>query len=611
MLKNLKAHLLPSIAINKQNRNLYYLQSLKDDNLLFPFRYEAGLINIQTKKTDVHWGWDSPFSQIRGTFTGHWLSAMAKLFCTLKDPRIKARSDYIVQEIAVCQKENGGLWAFPIPEKYLHWIKIGKKVWAPHYVCHKVMMGLMDMYLYADNTQALEIVKKCADWFYDFTNDISRETMDNMMDFEETGGIMELWADLYGITNDPKHRELIYRYERPRITNPIHNGIDVLTNRHANTTIPEIHGAARAYEVTGDERFRQITEMYWKLAVDNRGAFVTGGQTSGEVWTPPGQQANRLGQFTQEHCVVYNMMRLSQYLYKWSGDAKYADYYEQNLYNGIFAQGYWDDYWIPTANEDNPTPQGHVIYYLPLAPGSRKEWGSETDHFWCCHCTLVQANAVFHESVFYQRGDNIYVAQFLPSTLETTINGKTIAVHQEPERQTDANIQGQLDRSILARPKCDIHNIRISSKNEQFALCIRLPWWLADKAKITINDDDFSYEIKNGHAVLNRVWGDDTVKCTFPKELKAWPLPDKTDTVAFIEGPIAFAGLTEEERTIYGDITNPSSFMAAHDERHWVNWRQGFRTVNQPVNFRFIPLYDVGYEKYTVYFPIKKETANV
>jgi len=605
MLKPVKTNLHNSMPVDRRNRNLRYLLSLKDDNLLFPFRQEAGLININTKKTDVHWGWDSPFSQIRGTFTGHWLSAMAKLYSSLKDIRIKVRADYIVSEIAFCQKENGGEWAFPIPEKYLHWIKVGKKVWAPHYVCHKVMMGLLDMYLYAENDQALGIVKKCADWFYAFTNEISRETMDDMMDFEETGGIMELWADLYAITNDPKHRELIYRYERPRLTKPIHDGIDVLTNRHANTTVPEIHGVARAYEVTGDKRFKRIVENYWKLAVDDRGSFVTGGQTSGEVWTPPGQQANRLGPLAQELCVVYNMMRLSQYLYRWSGEAKYADYYEQNLYNGIFAQGYWEEYWHSTHNEDNPLKKGHVIYYLPLAPGSIKEWGSETEHFWCCHCTLVQANAMFDEHVFFQNDKNIYISQFLPSSLDTTVNGKQITIHQEPIRQSDKDISGDIDRTVLSRPKIDKHSVIVNGAGEQFALRIRLPWWLASDAKITINGDEHVFDVYDGHAVINRKWHNDVVCCIFPKELKAWSLPDEPKTVAFIEGPIAFAGLIKEERTLYGDIDNPESFMTPSDERHWVNWRQGWRTINQPVNFKFVPLYDIGYEEYTVYFPVK------
>ena len=49
-------------------------------------------------------------------------------------------------------------------------------------------------------------------------------------------------------------------------------------------------------------------------------------------------QAARLGDKNQEHCIVYNMMRLADYLLRWTGDVAYADYWERNLYNGILAQ---------------------------------------------------------------------------------------------------------------------------------------------------------------------------------------------------------------------------------------------------------------------------------
>ncbi len=78
-------------------------------------------------------------------------------------------------------------------------------------------------------------------------------------------------------------------------------GEDPLTNYHANTTIPEAHGAARAYEVTGEERYRQIAEAYWRCAVTDRGTYCTGGQTCGEIWSPPFELAARLGPRTQEH----------------------------------------------------------------------------------------------------------------------------------------------------------------------------------------------------------------------------------------------------------------------------------------------------------------------
>ena len=287
--------------------------------------------------------------------------------------RLKARE--IVSQVALCQKENGGQWGFPIPEKRLFWLKNGKHTWAPQYVCHKVMMGLLDMYRYIQDQQALEVVLRDADWFVDFTKDISRERMSDMMDWEETGGMMELWADLYAITQDEKHLTLMRSYERPRLFEPLLQGVDVLTNMHANTTIPEIHGAARAYEVTGEERYRRIVEAYWRMAVDLRGFYATGGQTCGELWTPMGRQAARLGDFNQEHCAVYHMMRLAEYLQRWTGEIRYGDYWERNMWNGILSQGYWeDDFNRDIFCDSTHRDSGLVAYYQGLGAGSRKHW---------------------------------------------------------------------------------------------------------------------------------------------------------------------------------------------------------------------------------------------
>ena len=126
--------------------------------------------------------------------------------------------------------------------------------------------------------------------------------------------MLEVWADLYGISGDKEHLALIRRYDRRRLFDPLLAGEDVLTNMHANTTIPEALGAARAWEVTGEERWRRIVEAYWRCAVDDRGYFCTGGQTNGEFWTPPHELSARLGDKTQEHCTVYHMMRLAEYL---------------------------------------------------------------------------------------------------------------------------------------------------------------------------------------------------------------------------------------------------------------------------------------------------------
>lgn len=601
-------HLLPGEAAKRRDRNRDYMNRLTTQNLLLSHYFEAGLISFNYLPDNIHGGWDAITSDIRGTIAGHWLSAAAFIYAETKDSELKARADFMVAEIGRCQQENGGEWAFPIPEKYLYWLKQGKRKWAPQYVCHKNMMGLLDMYLLTGNKQALDIVVRCADWFYRFSSDISREQMDAMMDREETGGMMEHWANLYAVTGDSRHLELMRRYERATLFAALESGEDALTNMHANATIPEIQGAARAYEVTGELRYRHIVETYWDQAVRQRGMYATGGQTSGEVWTPIGRQSARLGELNQEHCVVYNMMRLSQYLLRWTGKAEYADYYERNLYNGIFAQGHWEGRSLDTRCDPHDPPKGLIAYFLPLAGGSQKKWGSEFNHFWCCHGTLLQANAKLYEAIYYQSGDQLLVCQYLPSEVTFSMDGVAVKLEQKAETQTGENLRLlPVNHQVATRPgQMQVSFTIQAEKPIEFGLKLRCPWWLTGEMKCVVNGEPaFWVEDGNGFASIQRVWQQDEIRVFLPHGLTVWPLPDRTNMVAFMDGPIVLGGLVSEERLLYGDLSNPNSLLIPDDEREWQTWKQGWRTVDQPVGWKFKPLYEIGNEVYTVYFPVK------
>lgn len=603
-------HLLPGILTAHRQRNRDYLMELKTENLLQPYLFEAGLYRHNQRLEGFHEGWDGPLSDLRGQFAGHWLSAAAQMIQVTGDEALRMKAREIVSRIAQCQKENGGEWCFSIPEKHLWWLKNGKQTWAPQYVCHKEMMGLLDMYRFAGDQEALEVVLRAADWFDRFSRDISRERMSDMMDCEETGGMMELWADLYAITGQETHRTLMRRYERPRLFEPLLEGVDVLTNMHANTTIPEIHGAARAYEVTGEERYRAIVQAYWRMAVEERGFYATGGQTCGELWTPVGRQAPRLGDFNQEHCAVYNMMRLAEYLLRWTGDTRYADYWERNLWNGILSQGYWEDDFNKDIFCDRTRREtGLVAYYQGLAAGSRKHWGSRTHHFWCCHGTLVQANASFQEGIFYQTEDGLAICQYQPAETLLTVEGEEIRVHMELDSFADQNVRIRpVQREHPSRPDCIRLLLRLSCPQPAtFTLRVRIPWWIQGEPVVTVDGEEQPCAVEDHYLVLRRPWHNTDVTVLLRKAITCHPLPDEPHTVAFLDGPVVLAGLCQEERTLYGDPEHPAQLLVPRNERRWQEWTGYWKTVGQPVNVDFVPLYQIGNQPYTVYFPIVPE----
>lgn len=318
-LSGLDVTLQDQLLLNKEQQNMDYLMELESDALLQNFTQEAGRYQNFGNKKLKHGGWEDPSCQLRGHFLGHWLSAAAIHYDETGNQALLGKANEIVHELRLCQLDNGGEWAASIPEKYFHWIAIKKQVWAPHYNVHKTFMGLLDMYLYAKNEEALTIAIDFSKWFLRYTDNRTREQLDDILDFE-TGGMLEIWAQLYDITKDSMYLTLIERYDRHRLFDPLLAGEDVLTNMHANTTIPEIIGCAAVYEATKITRYRDIVLAYWKCAVTDRGYFVTGGQTNGEIWTPKHRQASRLGERNQEHCSVYNMIRLANILFTWTGD---------------------------------------------------------------------------------------------------------------------------------------------------------------------------------------------------------------------------------------------------------------------------------------------------
>ena len=601
----------------REKSNREYLMSLDSDNLLLNFELEAGRVTFPYLPDNIHGGWEAPTCQLRGHFAGHFLSACAMYYHAHGDAEIKAKADHIVSEIAECQKANGGRWAGPIPEKYFTFIAAGHSVWAPHYTIHKVFMGLTDMYKYAGNAEALEVADRFADWFLDYSGRFTGEQFDDILDYE-TGGMLEIWSDMLEITGKDKYRTLLERYYRGRLFDRLLAGEDVLTNMHANTTIPEILGAARAYEVTGDAKWLDIVKAYWKCAVTDRRAFVTGGQTSGEIWTPMKRPGSRLGTKNQEHCTVYNMMRLADFLFRHSGKAEYMQYFEYNLYNGICAQGYWHSRRNLTEKPEGPS-ESLLTYFLPLKADSKKEWATRTKDFFCCHGTLVQANAALNRGIYYQDGNDIYVCQYLDSDTSMNINDIQITLTQRidtlsgsfhlsstsPERQSISPVTHE----YADDPDRITSYIRIGcSEKAEMTLHIRIPDYAVSAVSVSVNGETIQAEIKNGSfADITRVWNnDDTVCIVIPVGIRTCDLQEDSDLKAFMYGPLALAGLCDEERTLHTGGAEAASILVHDDEREWGTWLSGFRTIGQERGIRFIPINEIGYEHYTVYFPIRK-----
>ena len=604
----------------RERENREYLMRLTNENLLVNYQLEAGRYKGRELHENAHGGWESPVCQLRGHFLGHWLSAAAIHYDKTGDMELKSKADAIIDELLECQKDNGGEWVGPIPEKYLYWIAEGKEIWAPQYTIHKLFMGLADMYKYTGSQKALQIANSFADWILNWSGRYSREKFDEILDVE-TGGMLEVWADLLDFTGHPKYKTLLERYYRSRLFKPLLEGSDPLTNMHANTTIPEILGCARAYEVTGDKNWLDIVEAYWKCAVTDRGYLVTGGQTSGEVWMPKKKFKARLGDKNQEFCTVYNMIRLAEFLFRQTGDPAYMQYMEYNFHNGIMAQSYYQEYTLNGYKHDYPK-KGLLTYFLPMKAGLRKEWAGETDSFFCCHGTMVQANAALNRCTYYVKDNSVYICQYFDSSTSIKIDDKAICINQARDNMSgslmaSSNTAGyQVINDMTSyhenMPQYRKHDITISlseSGSLSFTLALRIPDWIISEASIYINDVLYGKTIDSSDFYkITRQWTNgDRVSILLPIGIKSFTLPDDINTVAFRYGPDVLAGLCETEKVLITDNTENSSndisaMVEMENEREWGSWRYFFKIINHSEVIQLRRLRDIGYEPYQIYF---------
>ena len=499
--------LLDSRFKENMERDGKWLLSIDNKQLLHSWRVNAGM----STNGRSFGGWEGLDVELRGHSLGHVLSGLALMYASTDEIAYKSKADSLVSALAEIQKVlNQGGYISAFPQNLVNRAIEGKPVWAPWYTLHKVMEGLIDMYQYTGNKQALNVVVKMSDWAYHKLENLSPEQL-AIMHKTEFGGMMEAAYNLYSITgnvNDKKLAECFYHHS---ILDPLAQKEDKLARNHANTQIPKIIGEARGYELTGNERERNIAEFFWQTVIDHH-TYVTGGNSDHEFFFEPDQISKHISPATTESCNTYNMLKLTRHLFTWTANAKYADYYEQALYNHIL------------ASQDPQT--GMVMYFLSYTPGTFKTYCTKENSFWCCVGTGFENHAKYGEGIYYHDDKSIYVNLFIPS--ELTWKEKGIKLKQQTgypeEATTHLTIQEIKDGNV--------------------PLYIRYPSWATSGAAVKINGRNVKISQNPGsYIVLNKTWKTgDKIDITYPMSLRLVATNDNPNMAAVVYGPIVLAG---------------------------------------------------------------------
>jgi hypothetical protein len=579
-------------------RNRGYLLSLDPDRLLHMFRVTAGLAS----SAQPYGGWEAPGVELRGHSLGHYLSALSLLYASTGEEALKARLDTLVAELAKCQDamprqgyHPGYLSAYP--ESFIDRVEAGQPVWAPYYTLHKIMAGLFDAYVHAGNGQALEVLKRQADWVKFRMDRLGPEERQRTLRIE-FGGMNEVFANLHGVTGRREHLELARAFDHQVVFDPLARGEDRLDGLHANTQIPKFIGAARQYEQSGEIRYRDVARFAWERVALHR-SYVIGGHSDREHFFPVDQFARHLSAETTETCNTYNMLKLTRLLFGWAPSAAAMDFYERALYNHILAS-------------QDPR-EGMFVYLMSLKPGHFKTYSLPHDSFWCCVGTGMENHSKYGDTIYFQDEESLYVNLFIASELDWPERGLRVRMDTRfPEEET----------------------VRLSLKcGDPVAgnLKIRWPAWAQPGFSISVNGERQPIQGNPGAYVnVRREWRDgDRVEVRLPMSLRLEPLPGNPDIVALLYGPIVLAGeLGREGLDGFSPYaTNQTDHVRTPAPRApvWVGEAKqllqrvkpvpgrplAFRTegLGRPRDVTLAPLYQVHHQRYSVYWDLFTEAG--
>ncbi len=566
--------LRPSHWLEQYRTNREYYYNVPNEDILHGYRAAAGL----PAPGRALGGWSRPTS---GMVFGQWLSGMSMMYRATGDEAMRDKAFYLFTE-----------WAGTLPTD--------GNMSSRHYIWDKLVCGLVDLARYGDHPETLDVLERGV---RAARRTLSRENLPFDAKRHSQGYPTE-WYTLsenlyraYLLTGNPMYEEFaaVWHY-------PYYWGMFERTSAptgahgcHAYSHVNTLSSLCATYEVTGDPTL--LTEA--KNAYDylqNTQCFSTGGYGPDERFMTPngslGRALDTRSDTTEIGCGSWAGFKLSRYLMCATGEARYGDWAERLVYNGVGMM-------LPLSG------RGRNFYYADYRVGG----GMRVylyDTFTCCSGTLIQNLATYHDLIYLQDDHGLYVNLFLPSEVTWSGPAGEVKVVQDTrypdEETTTLTLQ-------LGAPAA-------------FPLHFRVPGWTSG-ASVKVNGAAVDVPTRPGTwATVERTWSKgDRVEIHIPLTLRMEAVDRwHPDRVAVMRGPTTLV--------LEGGYHDPEFRLPEHDAdlETWLvpePWSEDIgslmpvedSSVPRPTIFRvappdgskvilrFRPLWDVGKDyPYFAYF---------
>lgn len=478
----------------------YYLR-IPNDDLLKGFRARAGL---PAPGVDLG-GWYS--SDIFHIF-GQILSGLARMHAATGDVACRDKANALLREWGKSIASDGYFFFSAKPN-------------APHYIFDKMVGGLVDMHLYCGSREAINYLNRITDW-----------AIKNLDRARPYGADPNEWYTLsenlyraYLATGDAKFRDFARVWEYTEYWDVYARNADIHGARpdgkrtgayHAYSHVNTLGGAGAAYLVTGERRYLDALKNAYDYLQSHQ-CFATGGYGPNEQLLPREPFLNALAETHntfETQCGSWAAFKMAKYLISLTGDAKYGDWIERLVINGIGAS-------------ISMSADGRVFYYSDYNPSGG--WKQNIGFGWsCCAGTRPMAVADTHDLIYFHDADNLYVNLFAPSTVQWKRKSAMVTVRQRTQFPESETVEFTVS---LARP-------------QSFGINLRAPAWLAAPMVVRVNDQPMAAQADERHWVrVRRAWRNrDRLTVTLP--MKFWVSrfdPSRPYPAAILRGPVVLA----------------------------------------------------------------------
>ena len=430
--------------------------------------------------------WAAGLAGSTGGIFGQWLSGMARMYKATNDVPLRDKALRLMTEWAKTIGADGNS-------------HMG------HYAFEKIVCGLTDLKLYAGSDEAMAILEKICDY--------GMKNMNHNNVAAPRGGNSGQPSEWYTMAENLYRA---YQVSGKELFNDVWGYVDlscVLGQVCGDGKLPDSANGVHAYShvnivfeprrwryaVTGEEQYLNVIKNAYDF-LQNVQCYATGGFGPSEfIVTSDGGLGRALDTRTDSFetgCGSWAAFKLTRYLLQFTGDARFGDWAERIIYNGIGAA-------LPV------TPEGKNFYYSDYrVEGGMKVYNWEA--WTCCSGSYIQAVSDYANVLYYTRmrgtsEGGLYVNLFVPSEVTWKRSTGDVKLTCETEYPNNENVTFTL----------------AMGQGAKFPLKFRVPGWAKD-VSVKVNGTATPVEAKAGTwATVDRAWANgDKVELHIPLPLR-------------------------------------------------------------------------------------------